>query len=58
MDSFRNNDILEHEANIVKIYSRVVAQFKEEGFSELAKKGENIIKKYLKTKNLRQLENH
>ncbi|MFX0058558.1 MAG: hypothetical protein ACFE85_00170 [Candidatus Hodarchaeota archaeon] len=47
------NEFLKHEENIAKILNRVVSLCKQTGLSELAKKGEDVLKNYDKLKKLR-----
>jgi len=42
-----------HEENIAKILDQVVSLCKKNGFSELAEKGENTLKKFNQAKKLR-----
>lgn len=39
-----------HEDNIAKILDRIVTMCKQNGFDEAAQKGEEALKKYIKTK--------
>lgn len=43
--------LLEHEENIAKILDRFVTVCKQNGLSELADKGERVLKHYHHTKN-------
>jgi len=47
------DEILEHEENIAKILNRVVLLCKQSGLIDLAKKGENTLKKYSGSKDIR-----
>jgi hypothetical protein len=46
------NEFVNHEENIAKILNRVVTLCKQTGLSELAKKGEDVLKNYQKSKEL------
>jgi len=47
------NEFLKHEENIAKILNQVVSLCKQSGLSELAKKGEEVLKHYDKAKKFR-----
>lgn len=47
------DDLLKHEENIAKVLDRIVSLCKQTGLTDLAKKGEQILKYYSKSKNLR-----
>ncbi len=44
---------LKHEENIAKIIGRIVSLCKQTDLTDLAKKGEQVLKNYDKTKTLR-----
>ncbi|MFW9936985.1 MAG: hypothetical protein ACFFA8_13145 [Promethearchaeota archaeon] len=44
------NNFLKHEENIAKILNRVVSLCKQTGLTELANKGEEVLKNYNKVK--------
>jgi len=45
-------NLVKHEDNIAKILDRVISLCKKNGFSELAEKGENTLKKFNQAKKL------
>ncbi|MGB5912813.1 MAG: hypothetical protein WBH31_16595 [Promethearchaeia archaeon] len=47
------DDLLKHEENIAKVLDHIVSLCKQTGLIDLAKKGEQVLKYYSKSKNLR-----
>lgn len=47
-------NFLKHEENIAKILNRVVSLCKQTDLTDLAKKGEQVLKNYDKAKTLRK----
>ncbi|MFX0026434.1 MAG: hypothetical protein ACFE8M_08450 [Candidatus Hermodarchaeota archaeon] len=47
------DDLLKHEENIAKVLDRIVSLCKQTGLTDLAEKGEQVLKYYSKSKKLR-----